>query len=321
MSTALSYLNQARDRQNLTIRANVTARRIVFEGRRAVGVECESGGETFTVEGEQIVLSAGGIASPQLLMLSGVGPAEHLGSLGIEVVHDLPGVGQNLRDHPMGVILFRETGAMPGDLETMAQVVLRYTVEGSSTRNDMQIFHLPLDTTYRQYLPPHVPLTSTDNCFALCVGLQNAVSSGELKLTSKDPHVQPSINHRYLSDSWDRERMRKAVRLVIRLSQHPAFKDVILERIAPTEADVISDEALDAWLLRNIDTLYHTSGTCKMGPASDTLAVVDQYCHVRGLAGLRVVDTSVMPDVIRANTNATVIMIAERVADWIKGSR
>lgn len=96
---------------------------------------------------------------------------------------------------------------------------------------------------------------------------------------------------------------------------------MILERVAPTEADLVSDEALDAWLLRNLDTLYHTSGTCKMGPASDPLAVVDQFCHVRGLTGLRVVDTSVMPDVIRANTNATVIMIAERVAEWIKESR
>jgi choline dehydrogenase len=115
--------------------------------------------------------------------------------------------------------------------------------------------------------------------------------------------------------------MRKAVRLVIRLSQHPAFKDVILERVAPTEADLASDDALDAWLLRNMDTLYHTSGTCKMGPASDRMAVVDQFCHVRGLEGLRVVDTSVMPDVIRANTNATAIMIAERVADWIKEGR
>lgn len=321
ISTALAYLNQARNRRNLTIRANVTARRILFEGKRAVGVECESGGERFTVEGKQIVLSAGGIASPQLLMLSGVGPAEHLKSLGIEAVHDLPGVGQNLRDHPMGVLLFRETGAMPGEQEAMVQVALRYTAEGSSSRNDMQIFHLPLDMAYRASLPANLPLTSTDHCFALCVGIQNAVSSGEIKLASKDPHVQPAINHRYLSDPWDRERMRKGVRLAIQLSQHSAFKDVILEHVTPTDADLISDEALDSWLLRNLDTLYHTSGTCKMGPAPDPLAVVDQYCHVRGLAGLRIVDTSVMPDVIRANTNATVIMIAERVADWIKEGR
>jgi choline dehydrogenase len=254
-------------------------------------------------------------------MLSGVGPAEHLKSLGIEVVHDLPGVGQNLRDHPMGVLLFREAGAMPGELDAMVQVLLRYTAEGSRTRNDMQIFHLPLDCAYRAYLPANLPIASNDNYFALCVGLQNALSSGEIRLTSKDPRVHPSINHRYLSDPWDRERMRQGVRLAIRLSQHPAFKDVILECVSPANADLVSDEALDAWLLRNLDTLYHTSGTCKMGPASDPLAVVDQFCHVRRLEGLRVVDTSVMPDVIRANTNATAIMIAERVADWMKAGQ
>ena len=136
MSTALTYLSEARHRLNLTIRPNVTARRVLFEGRRAVGVEAESGGDRFIVEGDQIVLSAGGIASPQLLMLSGVGPAEQLESLGIDLVHNLPGVGQNLRDHPLATLLFRETGEMPTDLEAMVSVLLRYTVAGSKTRDD-----------------------------------------------------------------------------------------------------------------------------------------------------------------------------------------
>ena len=193
----VANIDQARHRLNLTIRPNVTARRILFDGKRAVGVEAESGGEIFTVEGEQVVLSAGGIASPQLLLLSGVGPAEHLRSLGIDVVHDLSGVGQNLRDHPMAMILFRETGEMPGDLEAMIQVLLRYTIEGSNTRDDMHIGTTSLDT---QYLPANIP-TGNENCFAIYVSVQNALSSGELKLTSRDPHVQPSVDYRYLSDS------------------------------------------------------------------------------------------------------------------------
>ena len=316
ISTALAYLDQGRHRLNLTIRANVMARRILFDGGRAVGVELESGGERFTVEGEHIVLSAGGIASPQLLMLSGVGPAEHLSSLGINVVHDLPGVGQNLRDHPIAMILFRETGEMPGDLEAMIQVLLRYTVEGSSTRDDMHIATTSLDT---EHISADVPITRDDSCFAIYVSVQNALSTGELRLTSRDPHVQPSVDYRYLSDSWDLERMRQAVRLTIQLSEHPAFKDIIIERLAPTDTDLSSDAALDSWLLKNVATQFHSSGTCKMGPTSDPLAVVDQFCHVHGLEGLRVVDTSVMPNIIRANTNATTIMIAERVADWIKG--
>ena len=318
VSTALAYLDQARHRLNLTIRANIMVRRILFDAGRAVGVEAESGGERFTVEGDQIVLSAGAIASPQLLLLSGVGPAEHLRSQGVDVVHDLPGGGQNLRDHPLVSILFRETEELPGDLEAMIQVNLRYTVEGSTTRNDMQIGIYPVDS---EYLPANVPISKDDNCFAIYVGLQNAVTAGELKLTSRDPYVQPSLNYRYLSDPWDLERMRQAVRLATRLSEYPVFRGVIIERVSLTDADLASDDALDSWLLRNVGTEHHSSGTCKMGPASDTMLVVDQFCHVHGLEGLRVVDASVMPDVIRANTNTTTIMIAERVADWIKEGR
>ena len=283
-----------------------------------MGVEAESGGERFSVEGEQIVVSAGAIASPQLLLLSGVGSAEHLRSLGIDVVHDLPGVGQNLRDHPAVFILFRETEEHPGDLEAVVQVNLRYTVEGSTTRNDMQIGIIPVDS---EYLPANVPITRDDNCFGIYVALQNALTAGELKLTSRDPHVQPSLDYRYLSDPWDLERMRQAVRLATRLSEHSALRDVIIERVSITDADLASDDALGSWLLRNVGTEHHSSGTCKMGLASDPMAVVDQFCHVHGLEGLRVVDASVMPDVIRANTNTTTIMIAERVADWIKEGR
>ena len=114
--------------------------------------------------------------------------------------------------------------------------------------------------------------------------------------------------------------MRKSVHLAIRISQQPAFKDLIIERVSPTSQDMASDDALDSWLLRGVGTQHHSSGTCKMGPASDPMAVVDQYGRAHGLEGLRVVDASVMPNVIRANTNATVIMIAERMADWIRGA-
>jgi choline dehydrogenase len=319
VSTALAYLDRARHRLNLTIRGNMLATRILFDGKRARGVEAESGGQRFTVEGDQIVLSSGAIASPHLLLLSGVGPAEHVRSLDIEVVHDLPGVGQNLRDHPYVLLLFRETGQAPDLGRTAVQVILRYTAEGSTTRNDMQIGPLSLDSAY---MPPDSPIARGEVCFGLYANIQNAVSVGELKLTSRDPHVQPSLDYRYLSDPWDRERLRQAVRLALRLAEHPAFKDIILERVSLTDADLASDAALDSWLLRNIGMAgFHSAGTCKMGPALDPMAVVDQFCRVHGLQGLRVVDASVMPDVIRANTNTTTIMIAERVADWMKEGR
>jgi choline dehydrogenase len=320
LSTALAYLDQARHRLNLTIRANVSVRHILFAGRRAVGVEAESGGESVTVEGEQIVLSAGAIASPHLLLLSGVGPAAQLRNLGIEVVHDLPGVGRNLRDHPYVLIMFRERGPVPDyRRQPCIQAILRYSAKGSSARNDVQIGPSSLDSAY---LPSDAPITKGENCFCIYANIQSAVSAGELKLTSRDPHIQPAIDFHYLSSPWDRERLRAAVRLALRLSQHPAFKDVIIEQVSLTDADLASDAALDAWLLQNIGMAgVHSAGTCKMGPTSDPMAVVDQFCCVHGLEGLRLVDASVMPDVIRANTNTTTIMIAERVADWIKAGR
>jgi len=318
ISTALAYLDTARHRLNLTVRANVLARRILFEGKRAVGVEAESGEEIFVAEGEQIVLSGGAINSPQLLMLSGIGPASHLRSLRIPVAHDLPGVGQNLRDHPSLFLTFHAYGEPPDVLAPAIQVGLRYTVEGSYLRNDMQLSPLLMTSEHR---PANAQFNSDENHFGLSIGLQLALGAGEVRLTSRDPHIQPHLDYRYLEAPFDRERMRKAVRLAVQLSEAPAFRDVIIGRVSPTDADLASDEALDNWMLRNVMTQHHSSGTCKMGPESDPTAVVDQYCRVHGLEGLRVVDASVMPDVIRANTNSTTIMIAERVADWIREGR
>lgn len=314
ISMALAYLDPARHRLNLTIRPNVTTRRVLFDGNRAVGVEAESGGQVFTAEGDQIVLSAGAVASPQLLMLSGVGPADHLRSLGIPVVRDLPGVGQNLRDHPSACVLFHAAGERPDVNEPALQVGLRYTVEGSSIRNDMQITPFLMTSEHR---PAQVQIDDDRNYIGFSSSLQLAMGSGELRLTSTDPHVQPYLDYNYFTDPLDLERMRKAIRLCVRLGEHEAFKDIILERVNPTDDDLASDDCLDSWLMRNVGTSHHISGTCKMGPDSDPMAVLDQYCRVRGLHGLRVTDASVMPDVIRANTNATSIMIGERVADWI----
>ncbi len=311
MSTSLTYLNPVRNRLNLTVRANVTVRRITFEGNRATGVEVESGGETFTIEADELVISGGGIGSPQLLMLSGVGPAAHLKELGIPVQHDLPGVGQNLRDHPNVRVPVRVKPDFPLDpAAPRTQVALRYTAAGSTDRNDMQI----LQSSFSSPMGGD-PLEGEGIRFT-CI-LELAVGAGELKLASTDPHEQPSLDYRYLQEPWDRERMREGVRLCLDLLAKDEYKDIIEECITPTPQDLASDDALDQWMLRNVSTTQHISGTCKMGPDSDPMAVLDQYCHVRGIEGLRVVDVSVLPDCIRANTNATTIMIAERVADWM----
>ena len=186
MSTAMTYINPNRHRMNLTIRANVQVQRILFEGRRATGVEVESGGERFVVEGDLIVLSAG--ASPQLLMLSGVGPKAHLKEMGIPVVHDLAGVGHNLRDHPIVAVRVKVKDDFPLDATApRMETVLRYAAAGSDLRNDMQILPSSFSTPLGG-----APLEEKGIRFSRLMEL--AISSGEVKLTSTDPSVQPYID-------------------------------------------------------------------------------------------------------------------------------
>ena len=318
MSNALNYLDTARHRLNLTIRGSVTAHRVLFQGKRAVGVEAESGGEMFTVDGDQIIVCSGSVASPQLLMLSGVGPADQLRSFGIEVVHDSPGVGKNLRDHPSAAVLYRAAGDRPDVQAPMTQVGLRYTATGSSLRNDMQLQPMLMTSEHR---PAQVEIDDDSNYVGMNASLQLAMGQGELTLQSTDPHVQPFLNYNYYQEEEDLRRMRDGVRLGVRVAEQPMYQGVLEDRVTPTDADLSSDEALNDWLRRNSGTSHHISGTCKMGPDSDPMTVVDQYLKVKGVDGLRVADASVMPDCIRANTNATTIMIAERLSDFIKDGR
>ena len=313
MSTALTFLRAVRHRLNITVRANVMVHRILFEGKKAVGVEVESGGEVYRIETERVVLSAGSMASPQLLMLSGVGPADHLREMGIPVVHDLPGVGQNLRDHPVVDVICEVREDHEQDpLAPRTQTALRYTATGSPDRNDMQIMASSFST----------PIGGADPFEAggvriQCI-LELADGAGEVRLSANDPGVQPSLNYRYLELERDRARLREAVRMSMDLLEHGAFGPIVDKVVQPTEEDLASDEALDRWLRRTVFNTTHASGTCKMGPASDPMAVVDQHLNIHGLENIKVADASVMPNVIRANTNCTTIMIGERCADWVK---
>ena len=308
MSTALTYLNECRHRLNLTIRANVTAHRILFDGQRATGVQVESDGQVFVVEANEIILSGGAIASPQLLLLSGVGPAQHLQEMGIQPVHDLPGVGQNMKNHPSVSLRYRLVdGQRPDPDAPRNQVGLRFTAAGSDRRNDIQV---QPTTSY-----PESPVTPD-----LRIGcrLELPFSVGQLTLASTDVNVQPNLDFRFLTHPEDSSRLRAAVRQAADIFSHAAFDGLLGERISPTDRQLADDATLDAWLEQNAGIAGHTSVTCKMGPAADPMSVVDQYCRVRGLAGLRVIDASIMPDITRANTNATVIMMAERAAQFIQ---
>ena len=200
-STALGYLDLARHRVNLTIWPDCTVHRIQFDGNRATGVELESGGEVFTVEGEEIVLSAGAVGSPQILMLSGVGPSEHLADFDIPLVADLPGVGQNLRDHPMVPVTWSTREGFPLDgMAPRMQLCLRYTAEGSHLRNDLKVSMQSFATERVNRAGNRmVPLG-----IRMSAGIQLAAGAGELRLTSTDPAVQPSLDYRYLEDAFNR---------------------------------------------------------------------------------------------------------------------
>lgn len=299
-STLIAYLNPARTRPNLTIWANSLVHRLLFSGQRATGVLVERGGQLVQVAGNEIIVSSGAIASPQLLMLSGIGPADHVRTLNIPVVADLPGVGQNLRDHPaVNLNWALQPDYVNDENKHWHQVGLRYTATDSPLVNDMIVYFgvIPKDRT--------IMVRPTIN-------LQR--SAGEVRLASTDPHVQPVINYRYLSDPFDRQRLRDGVQRCLALMTDPGFAGIIGPRLQPTPADLVDDEVLDAWLLQAVNTGHHSSCTCKMGPTSDPLAVVDQTGLVYGVEGLRLVDASIMPDCVRANTNATVLMMAEYVA-------
>jgi len=314
-STTFGYLNTARHRLNLTIKPDSLVHRLLFERDRVVGVEVESGDEMFSLFAEEVVLSAGPIGSPHILMLSGIGPAENLSRLDIPEILDLPGVGQNLRDHPQVPVLFESTDTLQQDgLEPRLQVGLRYTATNSDLRNDM--FILPHSFAVPEGY--YVVSESEPIGFYIVSVLNLAYGSGTIALTSKNPRVQPFLDYNFLQDPFDRQRLREAVRISVALAQREEYADLVGRRVDPTSNDLESDDALDRWMMKNVQTSHHVSGTCKMGPVSDPMAVVDQYGRVHGINGLRVADASIMPDCIRANTNVTTMVIGERIVQFIR---
>ena len=310
MSTAITHLAPMRHHLNLTIRGNVFARKILIENRQVTGVEVESGGEVFTVESNKVVISAGALKSPHILMLSGIGPKDQLDEYGIDVLQDTPGVGANLRNHPISPISFRvKEGVKLQPDASGVRIALRYTAKGSDDSNDMMMTTSSLFSPFTgEMLPDRIGRIS-------CV-IELPAGAGFVRLNSADPAVQPKFDYRYFSHPEDMRRMRDGIRLAVKMLETDAYKDVSDGRVTPTEEILTDDDALDLWIRQTVGSARHVSGTCKIGPDSDPMAVVDQQCRVKGFQGLWIADSSVMPQVPRANANATAIMIGERVADW-----
>jgi predicted dehydrogenase (TIGR03970 family) len=324
MSTAMTHLNPVRHHLNLTVRGGVFARKILIEDGRAVGVEAESGGKVFQIEADRVVLSAGAIRSPHLLMLSGIGHEDHLHQFGIPTVRHLPGVGRNLWNHLSAQVTFKvKNGVSLAAHRDAVHFSLHFTAPGSSTVNDMVLRTTPVVDERQervpgvrtQYLIGDVPPEQAAR-IVCTLGLPDG--SGIVGLASADPNVQPGLNYRYLQHPNDIRRVREGVRLAARLLQSDAYKDVVDHRLHPIDDILAEDDALDLWIRQTVGTARHVSGTCKMGPDTDPIAVVDQYCRVKGIQALWVADASIMPRIPRSGgAHATVIMIGERVVDWI----
>jgi choline dehydrogenase len=275
-------------------------------------VEASIGGEVRQLFSRRVTLAAGALASPALLLRSGIGPHADCTALGITPLLDRPGVGANLADHPqIGVNLRTRPGVLAGT-RLMMQAALRYTAPGSAEPNDMQIcvFQFPEGDTVR-----------------LSAILQRPRSRGRLTLATAEPHAPPRIDLNLCADPEDVRRLAEGMRLVWALARSETMAGLIerevtlddgvalpLEQAAEAMA---SDTALADYVRRGVNHFFHPVGTARMGPRHDSSAVVDQYCHVRGTEGLRVADASVMPTIPRANPNLTCLMIGERVADWM----
>jgi choline dehydrogenase len=332
-STAVAYLHPAAERANLTVETGLQVERVVFEGTRAVGIEGTRNGELLRFEsGREVILCGGAYNSPQLLMLSGIGPADHLASRLVEPILDRPAVGRNLTDHVNVWVLWRSLD--PVSLATaMAPEFIDANVEafeqqgtGPLTSNVAESggfarTSVELDAPDLQFhaipaiLSEDPPFGLAEHGFSLGVCLLTPKSVGELYLKGPEPTAKPTIFHRYLEAPEDMERMQAGVELVMRICGQPELARYCAE---PEQVPASgSGEDMRAYIRRHAQTLYHPVGTCAMGPDED--AVVDLELRVRGVEALRVVDASVMPAVPRGNTNAPTIAIAERAADLIKG--
>jgi choline dehydrogenase-like flavoprotein len=258
-------------------------------------------------------------------MLSGIGPEDHLRLFGIPAVCHLPGVGQNLMNHLSAQMTFKVKDgiAVAAAHADAIHFSLHYTAQGSDTVNDMVLRCNSMVDERRErvpgvrtkYLNGGVPPEQVAR-ISCTLGLPDG--TGYVRLASADPGVQPSFNYCYLQNPNDRRRVRDGLRMAAGLLESDAYKDVADYRIHPTDDILADDDVLDLWIRQTVGTARHVSGTCKMGPDTDPMAVVDQHGRVKGIQGLWVADASVMPRIPRSGgAHATVIMIAERVVDWI----
>ncbi len=333
-STSNVYLRRALKRPNLTLISGVLTRKVLLQDKQAVGVEYEKKGSIIQVKAnKEVLLSAGSIGSPQLLQLSGVGPAGVLRDAGVEVTHDLPGVGENLQDHlevyfqfhckqPISLnsklgliskgmigtrwILFRDGLGATNHFESCAFIRSRAGLKWPN----IQFHFLPAAMRYDGQA------AFDGHGFQVHVGPNKPESRGRVWIKSANPHDKPGIIFNYIGTEQDKQDWRDCIRLTREILNQPAMDQYRGDEIQPS-LKVQTDAEIDAWVKQNVESAYHPSCTCKMGSDDDAMAVLDSQCRVRGIESLRVVDSSIFPIITNGNLNAPSIMVAEKAADMI----
>jgi 4-pyridoxate dehydrogenase len=339
-SAADAYLRPALARDNLTVGVNATVNRLIFDGRRAAGVEYSQHGKTVIAHAERAVMLCGGVInSPQLLMLSGIGDPAELRAHNIAVKVALPGVGKNLQDHISAAIAYERRS--PGPLhramrfDRIVPALANAYLYGEGIAADLPTGRLAFLKSRPDAALPDIelifnaaPMTAAPyfwpfrrayrDGYACRAVVLRPESRGRIELASADPQAPPRIRQNFLATDNDWKTLRAGLHIAREVCRQAPMMEFMAREIAPGDS-ALTDAALDAHIRANSITVHHPLGTCKMGPASDPLAVVDPELRVLGTEGLRIVDGSVMPDLIGGHINAPIIMIAERAADLIRG--
>ena len=330
-SSAGAFLHPVLERDNIAIQAEAYVQSLIVENARCVGVRFKAGNDVLEVKADaEVILSAGAYGSPQILMLSGIGPSAELEALGITVVHDLPGVGKNLQDHFMVPVAYECTHPVTLAHATAPEELAKLTEKGmgllTSNIGEAGGYLTVMDDAPAPDLQFHFvptwfisdgasnPADGSEG-FTLLPGVVGTRSVGELTLASADPADKPNINPNCFGDEKDLDVMVEGVKIAREIMTSSALDEFRGEERFPGAA-VQSDDEIKAWIRGNVQTIYHPVGTCKMG--SDDMAVVDAELRVHGIASLRVVDASIMPKITNGNTNAPSIMIGERASDFIR---
>ncbi|MGW5360986.1 GMC family oxidoreductase [Actinopolymorpha pittospori] len=308
-SAADAYLTPVLDRPNLRVVTDALARRLTIENGRCTGVEYTANGRMVREEATEVVLAAGAVGSPHLLMVSGVGPAAHLREVGVDVQVDSPGVGANLHEHPRAPVHVRTSACLPAPsrLGSTDQFLLRFRSDPARVEPDIEVVGLD------------APIPSPDTGelvtgFSLWFGVMKPASRGSVRLAGSDIDTPPVVDPGYLTAHSDLDRMVKSLRVVRRIVEQKSLAGLVEEEIAPGPG-VYSDEECAAYVRASLIPFFHQAGTCRIG--GDAQAVVDPTLRVHGVRGLRVADASVMPTPVSANNNATVLAIAEKASELI----